>query len=118
MEKFGYLDDDVIGKNRGPLDPNSTEFRASIRKLQRFGNIPVTGRIDAATIKLINTDRCGVKDPPPDAAGRFTLQGSRWKRTVRKMITKIVLVLIVLKRDTIALFCICCHKHFQEAYLN
>lgn len=35
-----------------------------------------------------------------------------------KMITKIVLVLIVLKRDTIALFCICCHKHFQEAYLN
>ena len=33
-----------------------------------------------------------------------------------KMITKIVLVLTVLKRDTIALFCICCHKHFQEAY--
>ena len=83
MVKFGYMDDDVIGKNRGPLDPNSEEFRASIRNLQRFGNIPVTGRIDAATIKLINTDRCGMKDPPPDAAGRFSLQGTRWKRTVR-----------------------------------
>ncbi|XP_022784411.1 72 kDa type IV collagenase-like isoform X1 [Stylophora pistillata] len=79
MVKFGYMDDD--GKNRGPLDPNSAEFRSSIRSLQRFGNIPVTGQVDAATINLINTDRCGVKDPPSDGAGRFTLQGSRWKRT-------------------------------------
>lgn len=55
MLKFGYLaeDNDKVG---GALSPNSAEFKASVRRLQRFGNIPVTGKIDAATIKLINTD--------------------------------------------------------------
>ncbi|XP_078350865.1 macrophage metalloelastase-like isoform X2 [Oculina patagonica] len=77
--KFGYLGDDN-DKSGGAVSPNSEEFRTSIRKLQRFGNIPVTGRIDAATIKLINTDRCGVKDPSTSAAGKFTLQGTTWKR--------------------------------------
>lgn len=81
MLKFGYLDDDN-DKSGGATNPNSEEFRASIRKLQTFGNIPVTGRIDAATIKLINTDRCGVKDPEISAIGKFTLQGTRWKKRV------------------------------------
>jgi len=77
--KFGYLeeDNDKVG---GALSPNSVEFRASIRKLQRFGNIPVTGKIDAATIKLINTDRCGLKDSTNGVIGRFSLQGTTWKK--------------------------------------
>lgn len=80
--KFGYLteDNDKVG---GALSPNSVEFRASIRRLQRFGNIPITGEIDAATIKLINTDRCGVKDSSNSVIGRFNLQGTTWKKRVR-----------------------------------
>lgn len=81
---FGYIDEDDSDNNRGAYDPNSPEFQASIRRLQRFGNIPVTGRMDAATISLINTDRCGVKDPQNNAAvGRFSLQGTTWKKRVR-----------------------------------
>lgn len=90
--KFGYLeeDNDKVG---GALSPNSVAFRASIRRLQRFGNIPVTGKIDAATIKLINTDRCGLKDSSNGVIGRFSLQGTIWKKRVsltlnKKLITK------------------------------
>jgi len=77
--KFGYLaeDNDKVG---GALSPNSAEFKASVRRLQRFGNIPVTGKIDAATIKLINTDRCGLKDSSNSVIGRFNLQGTIWKK--------------------------------------
>lgn len=82
--KFGYIDEDDIDNNRGAYDPNSPAFQASIRRLQWFGNINVTGRIDAATISLINTERCGVKDPVNSTAvGRFTLQGTTWKKRVR-----------------------------------
>ena len=81
MLKFGYLteDNDKVG---GALSPNSAEFQASIRRLQRFGNIPITGKIDAATIKLINTDRCGLKDSSNSVIGRFNLQGTIWKKRV------------------------------------
>jgi len=72
-------DNDKVG---GALSPNSAEFKASIRRLQRFGNVPVTGKIDAATIKLINTDRCGLKDSGNSVIGRFNLQGTIWKKRV------------------------------------
>ena len=81
MVKFGYLTDDN-DKVGGALSPNSPEFQASIRRLQRFGNIPVTGKIDTATIKLINTDRCGLKDSSNSVMGRFNLQGTIWKKRV------------------------------------
>lgn len=80
--KFGYIQLNDTDNSREVPDVNSPQFKASLRSLQRFGNIPVTGRMDAATIALINTDRCGVKDPQSNAAGRFNLQGTKWKKRV------------------------------------
>ena len=80
--KFGYIQLNDTDNGREVPDVNSPQFKASLRILQRFGNIPVTGRMDAATIALINTDRCGVKDPQSNAAGRFNLQGTKWKKRV------------------------------------
>ena len=40
--------------------------------------------MDAATIKLMNTDRCGLGDPISMSKGkrRFALQGSTWKKVI------------------------------------
>ena len=81
--RFGYLIEGNNSKSREEINPTSEEFQRSIKNLQRFANIPVTGRIDAATIQLINTDRCGVKDRYPNAVGEFKLQGTSWKKRVR-----------------------------------
>ena len=81
--RFGYIQLNDTDNGREVPDVNSPQFKVSLRSLQRFGNIPVTGRMDAATIALINTDRCGVKDPQSNAAiGRFNLQGTKWKKRV------------------------------------
>uniref|UniRef100_A0A1B0G123 Peptidoglycan binding-like domain-containing protein n=1 Tax=Glossina morsitans morsitans TaxID=37546 RepID=A0A1B0G123_GLOMM len=69
------------------------QLKEAIRNLQRFGNIPVTGEIDAATRKLIRKPRCGVGDSnqtttfSPDnlhhshRIKRYVLQGPKWDKT-------------------------------------
>ncbi|XP_037956122.1 matrix metalloproteinase-2-like [Teleopsis dalmanni] len=69
------------------------QLKDAIRNLQRFGNIPVTGEIDAATRKLIMKPRCGVGDSShtnnfsPDnlqhgsRMKRYVLQGPKWDKT-------------------------------------
>lgn len=63
---------------------------------QEFGNIPVTGKIDQATAKLIQKPRCGVGDNKhaynfsPDnldhgqgfssRVRRYVLQGAKWDK--------------------------------------
>ena len=34
------------------------------RAFQEWNHLPVTGELDEETLKLMNTPRCGVKDPP------------------------------------------------------
>ncbi|KAH8345445.1 hypothetical protein KR084_000732 [Drosophila pseudotakahashii] len=69
----------------------------AIRSLQSFGNIPVTGQIDSATVRLLKQPRCGVGDQKsansfsPDnlyhdsgygvRVRRYVLQGPKWSRT-------------------------------------
>jgi len=61
---------------------------------QAFGNIPVTGQINQATVKLIQKPRCGVGDNKyaynfsPDnldhgnsRVRRYVLQGAKWDKT-------------------------------------
>lgn len=84
--QFGYLP---------PSNPESgnlrtlSQFQDAIRNLQEFGNIPVTGVVDNATLKLMNTPRCGSSDNPK--AGdihvtykrrkRFAVPGQKWDHT-------------------------------------
>ena len=88
MLKFGYFDILKGKDNAGANDPTSPAFKNAIKRLQRFGNIPVTGDLDSKTVELISKSRCGVKDPSLPVArtrrsiGEFNLQGTKWKKTV------------------------------------
>ena len=64
---------------------NEENIRNSIKSFQRYAGIPITGRIDEATNKMMNTPRCGLQDVSPHSSTRkrrFTLQGSFWKKEV------------------------------------
>lgn len=73
-------------------DPRTGNLRSqqdlekSIKMLQRYGGLPETGKLDAATIKLMGESRCGVSDfgktDNTRRKKRYTLQGSRWKKHV------------------------------------
>lgn len=58
----------------------------SIRSLQRFAGLNETGSLDAATITLMGTPRCGMADKSPaDKARRkrrYTLHGTYWRKRV------------------------------------
>lgn len=46
-----------------------------------MGNIPVTGRMDAATKQLMRNRRCGVSDTMAGEnhrSKRYSLQGTKW----------------------------------------
>ena len=81
LQRFGYYQapDPRVGKIASEAD-----LSTSIKKLQRFGNIPETGVMDEQTKELLQTPRCGLPDfGPSDNAKRkrrFTLQGSTWKK--------------------------------------
>ena len=57
------------------------EVRRAIGLLQTFGRIPVTGRVDGATVQLMSNRRCGVPDVNTGAlrSKRFVLQGTKWQ---------------------------------------
>lgn len=58
--------------------------RRAIMDLQRFGGLPVTGRVDDRTAELMRTPRCGLPDAPSTPGGRrkrFTVQGQKWMYT-------------------------------------
>lgn len=67
----------------GALDSEKI-LQNSIISLQDFAGIPVTGKFDAETKKLVQTPRCGMPDISKTLKTkrkrRFTLQGSRWSK--------------------------------------
>lgn len=76
MKRFGYL-----GK------PSDTEalitenaFVDSLRRLQTFGRIPPSGKVDEATIKLLNSPRCGNSDYVSNRRKRFAIGSNGWKK--------------------------------------
>ncbi|XP_026469577.1 matrix metalloproteinase-2-like [Ctenocephalides felis] len=75
LAKFGYLPQSAI--ETGNLR-SEEQLRDAIRSLQEFGNIPVTGEVDDATIELLHKKRCGVKDKLKGRFKRFVLQGQKW----------------------------------------
>ena len=81
LQRFGYYQapDPRIGKIVSEAD-----LSLSIKKLQRFANIPETGVMDELTKELLNTPRCRLPDFGPSDISkrkrRFTLQGSTRKK--------------------------------------
>lgn len=76
-------DDPRTGKLRTRQD-----LEKSIKMLQRYANLPETGRMDAATIAQMGKSRCGVADygnynsDNTRRKKRYTLQGTYWKKRV------------------------------------
>lgn len=75
---FGYLPQSTDGAFALRTEES---VRSSLRELQQFAGIPVTGRLDAHTVKLLRRPRCGLPDKINQTSGRrkrFTLQGEKW----------------------------------------
>ena len=83
MLKYGYLNSSEMALVK---DENSLMFKKAMMRLQRFGDIPMTGNIDTETTKLLNKSRYGVKDPDLTTSGiskinvgEFNLLGGIWR---------------------------------------
>ena len=62
------------------------KIRDSLKKLQRFAGLPVSGILDEPTQKLIETPRCGLPDITKEdekRERRYVLQGSKWRKNVK-----------------------------------
>lgn len=84
--KFGYLPKSNF--ETGNLRTEE-QLKDAIRSLQKYGNIPITGRIDERTRVLLNAPRCGVPDfdtsdfrsrnrPHNHRYKRYVIQGQKW----------------------------------------
>jgi len=88
LSNYGYLPRSDLETRAMRTDE---EFRSAIRRLQTFASIPVTGKLDSATLELIRRPRCGLADyepnrfPRPHLIGnrrrRYVLQGQKWAKT-------------------------------------
>ncbi|CAG9817811.1 unnamed protein product [Phaedon cochleariae] len=81
LMEYGYMD-----KSKDGAFALRTEesVRRSLEAMQRFAGLPATGRLDAATKRLLATPRCGLPDleaERPRRTKRFALHGSKWPYT-------------------------------------
>ncbi|XP_050533471.1 matrix metalloproteinase-2-like [Daktulosphaira vitifoliae] len=79
LTKFGYLPESDL--ETGNLRTED-QLHDALRTLQRFGNIPVTGQMDAATKELMRKPRCGLPDETSNIGNRkkrYTLHGQKWQ---------------------------------------
>ncbi|KAF0762537.1 matrix metalloproteinase-2-like, partial [Aphis craccivora] len=76
---YGYLPESDL-ETGNLMDGNQLDD--ALRTLQTFGNIPVTGKMDAATKQLMKKPRCGVPDISQPTGQRrtkrYNLQGQKW----------------------------------------
>jgi len=87
LKKFGYMRSESLahfGLPKAVLDtlPAATgrddeNLREGLRRFQVFNHLPVTGRLDDATLDRMSMPRCGFPDVP-HTADAFVAQGSRW----------------------------------------
>jgi len=92
LMKYGYMDVQRETAKSAPL-LSQDGLRDYIKEFQSFAGLPQTGDLDAKTVELMKTPRCGVKDIVGKGATarkkRYALQGSRWKvKTLTYKISK------------------------------
>ncbi|XP_022095540.1 collagenase 3-like [Acanthaster planci] len=64
LSNYGYITPQK--GNMPPEQMNVTEMSLAIRKMQRYAAVNQTGVLDEATVRMINTARCGVHDEPEE----------------------------------------------------
>lgn len=103
LTRFGYMDPASTNPNSGAL-LSAESVEKSIMDFQAFAGLNQTGQLDAVTVKMMNTPRCGVKDRVGFGSEarrkRYALQGSRWRvRDITYRITKYPKALLKLDVD-------------------
>jgi peptidoglycan hydrolase-like protein with peptidoglycan-binding domain len=89
LSTFGYMESPIrsafgvaVGKAAVPA-PKSNVFdentAQALKHFQEFNHLPVTGKLDEATLALMSKPRCGFPDTHPDVAD-FVLQGNKWTK--------------------------------------
>ncbi|CAF0913210.1 unnamed protein product [Didymodactylos carnosus] len=88
LSKYGYLPRSDLETRALRTDH---EIYSAIRRLQHYAGVPVTGKLDETTVKLIRRPRCGLPDfdnrhiQRPQSFGnrkkRYVLQGQKWAKT-------------------------------------
>merc|ERR1712038_1925500 len=58
LTKYGY-DNSTVGS---VVDLTNVDMREAILEFQQFAGIDLTGELNAETLELMQTPRCGVKD--------------------------------------------------------
>jgi Matrixin/Putative peptidoglycan binding domain len=101
LKTFGYLEADApatvafakqrdIGLEQATPNEFDSATENALRKFQAYYGLPETGQLDADTVHLMQTPRCGNPDNPNrffqmtargGVAARFTLQGNRWNKS-------------------------------------
>uniref|UniRef100_A0ACD5U570 Uncharacterized protein n=1 Tax=Avena sativa TaxID=4498 RepID=A0ACD5U570_AVESA len=63
LAKFGYMPADAGAEHGGePTDAFDEHLEAAVKRYQSRFSLPVSGRLDAATLDQIMSPRCGVED--------------------------------------------------------
>ena len=85
LQKYGYLS--PRNQTAALTTPEGLQnyIKTGVKDLQAFAGLPQTGELDEATVELMRTPRCGVRDIIGHGATarrrrrRYVLQGSRWR---------------------------------------
>ncbi|XP_075591773.1 matrix metalloproteinase-25 isoform X3 [Dermatophagoides farinae] len=87
LENYGYLPE--MGDNELNLLDHK-ELERAIKLMQKFAHIPQTGRMDANTVAVMKSPRCGVPDIVNNVQSsssskyhrskRFAVYGPKWKK--------------------------------------
>ena len=78
--KYGYMDDMDHHNHKTANLLSRDGLKKYIMEFQAFAGMNVTGELDADTVKMMNTPRCGVKDKLGMKMDSHQHQRSRSKR--------------------------------------
>ncbi|KAI4887503.1 hypothetical protein NFI96_017085 [Prochilodus magdalenae] len=78
LKQFGYLDTSLDLEAHGQW--SEEELQEALSLFQKVSGLPITGRIDEATITTMREPRCGVEDPFNQKAMRYRRFGGVWRK--------------------------------------
>lgn len=87
LARFGYISADESSAllRDGIIISEKAPFKEALVKMQNFAGISATGKLDDATLALMNTKRCGMPDMHDSFTrgidGNYTLLGTKWAST-------------------------------------
>ncbi|XP_028854126.1 matrix metalloproteinase-19 [Denticeps clupeoides] len=78
LKRFGYLN--------SPLDPEAEAYvsmeviQEALRIFQKISGLPITGKVDQATLEKMRGPRCGIEDPFNQKSMKYRLFGGTWRK--------------------------------------